>query len=99
MHYPEKQTTKHLPHSSPTKKDVELYKEKILKQQIESKKRSPEKEVIAKDFFGRPIQKKKQPAQVEETKPIKPLESHFRFKYNEGFTDGVKRTVYVKDWL
>jgi len=60
---------------------------------------------VLRDFFGRPVSKK-----TEATSPIRsPHKGHKQeeeeakfdvyYKFHEGFTNAVRRNVYVKDFL
>jgi hypothetical protein len=51
--------------------------------------------VEVKDIFGRPITTKSKSPLKEANTP----KSLFKFKFNEGTTDAVRRTVYMKHFL
>lgn len=57
--------------------------------------KEPHAQVARKDLFGRPIvdNARKRAAPTPATGPV------FRFKYHEGVTDAVRRTVRVRDLL
>jgi len=57
----------------------------------------PTEEIMEKDFFGRPV-KRTAPSKIPANKV--PVTLHpIQFKYQEGFTNAVRRNVYIKDFM
>eukprot|EP01132_Coremiostelium_polycephalum_P008065 gene8065-9921_t len=53
---------------------------------------------VLKDFFGKIIQTS--PDQQQSKKPVSPTKGpNIKYRYQEGFTNAVKKIVYVKDFL
>jgi len=76
-------------------KSIQQKPKEISSNEANKKPVTPPKEIKVKDFFGRMVTK---PAPVVVQKIQKPVQPVI-FKYQEGFTNAVKRNVYIKDFL
>lgn len=58
---------------------------------------------VIRDFFGRPVERKPPPEGVGETVAAPPAPAPaapaMRYKFNAGFTNAVRRPVYMREFL
>jgi len=80
--------------------NAEPTKQEIPKQEAPKKEEEQEEEIVEKDFFGRVISRKKiasPPKEISPGKKQRAANHPVYFKFHQGFTNAVRRNVYIKD--